>query len=537
MTESRRRKWLGGAALPGYRAGVWGDAEAKDSDGTELEGHGAGRSPQVNGYDKTTNSEISSERNFIAAQLTPGTPSANLDGVQAAQVDIDVAALDRARRKAYARLIPLLFASYVIAYVDRANVAFAKLTMSKDMPAFDNEVIGFGAGMFFLGYFLLEIPGTIIVERWSARKWISRIMITWGIVASLTAMVKTPAQFYVVRFFLGLCEAGFFPGVLVFLTHWFPQRDRARAIAYIMIASPVAMMLSPLVCNQLVKIGISEVVGGVTVLHPLVLGLKGWQWIYIAWGLPAVPLGVLVLLFLTDRPGQAKWLSDEERTALETTLAREKAIRAQRGNNMKLGQALRDKRVLLLAFAYFCGVTTSYGTEFFLPSILERWYHLDLNTLAVVLMLPPLGGLLGQLFVSWRSDRTKERRFHAIVPMTVAAISIALAPFSLGLLPVTLGLYILATSGMKGYQPPFWAMPSLFLTETAAAGCVGLINSVGNLGGFLGPVVVGTIDKRLGGFQGGMWFLAATMTIMIVVIFSLGLGKREETQDAPRSAA
>src|SRR4051812_34398041 len=189
--------------------------------------------------------------------------------------------LDRARRKAYRRLLPLCFLSYVIAYVDRSNVAIAKLTMAKDMPAFDNAVIGFGAGVFFLGYFLLEIPGTLIVERWSARKWIARIMITWGIVAGFTAFVKTPTQFYVVRFLLGLAEAGFYPGVIVSLTHWFASRDRARALAYFFVATPVAQVLSPKISNALLKIGTDEVVNGVTIHHPEILGLEGWQWVYI----------------------------------------------------------------------------------------------------------------------------------------------------------------------------------------------------------------------------------------------------------------
>src|SRR6267378_2392728 len=214
----------------------------------------------------------------------------------AASVDAD--ALDRARRKAYRRLLPLVFISYVIAFVDRSNVAIAKLTMTRDLPGFDNAVIGFGAGVFFLGYFLLEIPGTLIVERWSARKWISRIMITWGITAALTAAVKTPSQFYLVRFLLGLAEAGFFPGVIVYLTHWFPTRDRSRALAYFFVATPVAQVLSPKISNALLKIGTEEVVNGVSVQHSQLLGLDGWQWIYIFWGIPAVVLGVVVLFVL-----------------------------------------------------------------------------------------------------------------------------------------------------------------------------------------------------------------------------------------------
>src|SRR5947209_13753410 len=206
-------------------------------------------------------------------------------GTRAAAVD--PSPLDRARRKAYRRLIPLCFISYLIAYVDRSNVAIAKLTMARDLPGFDNAVIGFGAGVFFLGYFLLEIPGTLIVEKWSARKWIARIMVTWGITAALTAAVKTPFQFYVLRFMLGLAEAGFYPGVIVYLTHWFPSRDRARALAYFFIATPFPPVLSPKISNALLKIGTDG--------HPEVLGLEGWQWIYIAWGVPAVVLGIAVL--------------------------------------------------------------------------------------------------------------------------------------------------------------------------------------------------------------------------------------------------
>jgi len=185
-------------------------------------------------------------------------------------------ALDRARRKAYWRLLPLLFLCYVVAYVDRANVAIAKLTMSKDLPVFDSAVFGFGAGMFFWGYFLLEIPGSLLVERWSARKWICRIMVTWGFVAALTALVKTPMQFYAVRFLLGLAEAGFFPGVIVYLTHWFTGRDRARALAWFLVATPTAQIISPRISNALLKIGTNEVVNGTTIHHPELLGLEGW---------------------------------------------------------------------------------------------------------------------------------------------------------------------------------------------------------------------------------------------------------------------
>ena len=435
-------------------------------------------------------------------------------------------ALDRARQKAYWRLLPLLFICYVIAYVDRSNVAIAKLTMTKDLPGFDNAVVGFGAGVFFIGYFLLEIPGTLMVERWSARKWICRIMITWGIMAALTALVRTPFQFYVVRFLLGLAEAGFFPGVIVYLTHWFPSRDRARALAYFFVATPIAQIISPKISNALLKIGTDETINGVPVHHPELLGLEGWQWVYIAWGIPAVALGVIVFFMLTDRPRQAQWLSLEERDALERELEREKDLR-RTGQRLTLIEALRHPKVLLLAAAYFCTVTGSYGVEFFLPSILQQWYSLKFDAITWLVTLPPVLGLAGQLFVGWNSDRTKERRLHTVAPIALGAAALAFAPMTQGNLPLTIGCFMLAFAGFKSYLPAFWSLPTLFLTEAAAAGSIGLINSVGNLGGFLGPYVLGKVQTVTGSFVGGIYYLCASMAVSAMIIFYLGLGRQE----------
>jgi ACS family tartrate transporter-like MFS transporter len=433
--------------------------------------------------------------------------------------------LDRARRKAYLRLLPFCFASYVVAYVDRSNVAIAKLTMSRDLPGFDNAVVGFGAGVFFLGYFLLEIPGTLIVEKWSARKWISRIMITWGITAALTAAVKTPSQFYLVRFMLGLAEAGFFPGVIVYLTHWFPSRDRARALAYFFVATPIAQAVSPKLSNVLLRIGTDEVVGGAVVHHPAWLGLVGWQWIYVAWGIPAVLLGLVALFALTDWPQQARWLTEDEREALLAELEREKAAGRARPH-MGVGEALRHPKVLLLATVYFLAVTSSYGIEFFMPSILQRWYALDFGTLTWLVVLPPLLALGSQLFVGWSSDRTSERRLHAAVPMACSALGLLLVTPSRGHLALTVLCFMVAFAGFKAYLPAFWSLPSIFLSEGAAAGSIGLINSLGNLGGFMGPYVLGTVESLTGSFEGGLLFLGASMSLGTVTVLRLGLGKR-----------
>jgi MFS transporter, ACS family, tartrate transporter len=438
-------------------------------------------------------------------------------------------ALDRARRKAYWRLLPLLFLCYVIAYVDRANVAIAKLTMTRDLPGFDNAIIGFGAGLFFWGYFLLEIPGSLLVEKWSARKTIFRIMVTWGMAAALTAAAKTPLRFYGVRFLLGLAEAGFFPGVIVYLTHWFPARDRARALSCFLIATPIAQITSPKISNALLKIGTNETVSGVTLHHAPLLGLQGWQWVYIFWGVPAVVLGVIIRFTLTDRPRDARWLSSEEKEALEQQLEIEKSQRAA-GRRMTLLQAFSHPKVLLLSAAYFCSTSANYSMEFFLPSILQQWYSLNLNEITWLVILPPTLALGSQLVVGWNSDRTRERRLHAILPMCLGMIALALVPWTRGHLPLTMGCFMLVIAGNKAYQPAFWSLPSLFLTDMAAAGSIGLINSLGNLGGFFGPTIMGEVEKITGSFVGGIYYLAGSMALCAIIISLLGLGRRERVK-------
>jgi ACS family tartrate transporter-like MFS transporter len=485
--------------------------------------------------------------------------------------------LDSARRKAYWRLLPLLFVAYVIAYVDRQNIAVAKLTMAHPthgLPGFNDAVIGFGAGIFFIGYFLLEIPGSLIVERWSARKWISRIMVTWGLMAALTgfvhhdmfllapianglasmtsgvcamlshtsiqwlsegatnimAMADGPNrtsifQFVTVRFLLGLAEAGFFPGVIIYLTHWFPSRDRAKAIASFLVATPFAQVISPKISNTLLKIGTDAE-------HPAVLGMVGWQWVYVFWAVPAVILGVAILWLLTDRPRDAKWLTLEEREAIENELERERAI-TRKGGRMTVGQALRHPKVLLLALAYFCTVTGSYGIEFFMPSILDSWYKMKLDQLTWLILLPPALAFLGQMAMGWSSDRFKERRIHSVAPIIMGSIALALLPLTQGQLWLTMLGLMLAFTGFKAYMPAFWSLPSLFLTEAAAAGSIGLINSVGNLGGFLGPTILGGVKTATGSFVGGLYYLAASMMISVFVILGLGIGR----DTAPKSSS
>ncbi len=426
-----------------------------------------------------------------------------------------VSALDRARRKAYRRLMPVLFLAYAIAYIDRSNLGLAKVAMEKDL-GLDSATFGTAFGLFFLGYFLLEIPGAVIVERWSARKWISRIMVTWGIIAALTAVVKTPGQLYTVRLLLGLAEAGFFPGVIIYLTHWFPNRDRAKALASFIIAAPAAQMVNPVLSYPILRIGTTQTGSdGVSVTYPLLWGMTGWQWNFIVWGIPAVLLGIFILFYLTDRPSQAHWLTLEERQALEAELLHEKAGAAmeQHDHLAEAWRALKDPRVLLLAAANFSIVCGHYGVESFLPSIFARWYGFGLNTLWWAIPLPFVAMMTAQIVMAWSSDRTGERWWHTAGPMFVGSLAFLLTPLSQGSFPLSLLCFAVAMAGIRSYLAPFFTLPKMFLRGTAAAGGIGLINAVGNLGGFVGPKMLGEIDKATGSFVGGILFLAGTSAL------------------------
>lgn len=426
--------------------------------------------------------------------------------------------------------MPLLFLSYLIAYIDRHNVGMAKLKMMHDLPWLTEAVFGVGTGMFFWGYFALEIPGTLMVEKRSAKMWFCRIMVSWGLVAALTAFVAAPYHYYAVRLLLGLAEAGFFPGVIVYLTHWFPQRDRAKALSLFLIATPAAQVLNTLVSGMLLDIGSTTVENGVSVEHPEFMGLKGWQIVFILWGLPAVFLGVVVLMFLVDKPYQAVWLTQAEKDALQSELDREKALRKS-NKRMTLLEALRHPKVLLLALAYFCVVTCSYGMEYFSPSIFQDWYKLNVKPMMIFIILPPTVALIAQLACGWSSDRTRERRFHAVVPLVIGACAIFTLPFTKGNVWLTATCMMIGFAGFKAYMPAFWSLPNLFLVETAAAGCIGLINSVGNLGGSMGSTVMGYSKQYTGSYDAGLWYLSGSMLCSAIILFSMGIGKREKEPD------
>ncbi len=443
------------------------------------------------------------------------TASATNDG----DTNTMAAALERARRKAYWRIIPLVFICYAIAYIDRANVAFAKLTMAKDL-GFDEQIFGTGFGIFFIGYVLLEVPGALLVERWSARKWMSRIMITWGIVAAFTSLVRTPHQFYGMRFLLGLAEAGFFPGAIVYLTHWFTARDRARALALLIVAAPIAQLMSQRVSVPLLRFGTTETINGVDLVTPPFHGMHGWQLVYIAWALPAIVLGLVVLFRLTDRPAQARWLTDDERAALEAELAREReALGPKRAVSAR--EVLLNPAVLLLALANFLITSAHYGIEAFLPTILQSWFHLRLADVAWAALPSFAAILVAELGVSWSSDRRGERWWHTFVPMFWGAVVLMLTTAVRGSYVLTIVLFALAVGGVRSYVAPFYALPKLFLDGTAAAGAIGFINAIANLGGFVGPRTLGWLAKTTGSFVSGLVYLAATSALAGACVVAL----------------
>jgi MFS transporter, ACS family, tartrate transporter len=400
------------------------------------------------------------------------------------------------------RLLPLVALAYCIAYIDRSNISFAALTMNKDL-GFSAYIYGWGAGIFFFGYFLFEIPSNLILEKIGARIWIARIMITWGIISGLTALITGATSFLIIRFLLGAAEAGFFPGMILYLTYWFPAEYRGRVISTLFIAQPVANAVA-----SIASAAILEMDG--------ILGLKGWQWIFIIEALPAVLLGLFIFRVMTDRPAHAEWLAPEERDWLRTRLDGE-SRQVESAGRMTLMKALSDPRVVALSMIYLMSVTANYGIVFFMPQIIKGIGLSNMMT-GVVSSLPYIIGTIGLLAWGWSSDRNKERRWHLITASTVGALGLAFAAWSGASYWALLGMSA-ATAGIYGSRAAFWPMPSIFLTGTAAAGAIAMINAVGNLGGYFGPVIVGWIRDSTKSFEAGLYFLAACSLMAAIITF------------------
>ena len=390
------------------------------------------------------------------------------------------------------RLLPLIVIIYFVAYIDRTNVSFAALTMNKDL-GLSPYVFGLGAGIFFLGYFLFEIPSNVILEKVGARIWIARIMITWGLVSGATALATGPASFLTLRFLLGVAEAGFFPGMILYFTYWFPKAYRARVISALFVAVPGSN-------------AVAAVISGAVLEMDGLLGLAGWQWMFIVEAVPAVLLAFAVLMLMTDRPAVASWLEPAEKEWLEGALQEERH-HIESAGHLSLFQALTDARVLILSLIYLTIVTATYGITFFLPQIVKGIGLSNMMT-GLVTAIPYTIGTIGMLLWGASSDRHDERRWHFCAASVLAAIGLVGAGL-FGSSFLALAFMSVATIGLYGSKPAFWPMPSLFLTGAAAAGGIAMVNSIGNLGGYVGPFIVGWIKDRTGSFEAGLYFLAA----------------------------
>jgi len=430
-----------------------------------------------------------------------------------ASPDSDAASSAEATSRRIARrLLPFLFILYVIAFLDRMNVGAAALQMPHDLGLSD-RAIGLGAGIFFLGYFLLEIPGALIAERWSARRWIARIMISWGILTFLLAFIHSARQFYVVRFLVGAAEAGFFPAVIVYLTHWFRAVDRAKAVAAFYAAMPLSYVIGSPLAGLL--LGISW------------FGLRGWRWLFILEGIPAILLGVITLFYLTDWPRQAKWLDPDQRNWIISALSQEKEAK-QKARSYTIWEALRHRDVILLTTCYFFAVTGNYGIGFWLPSFLKRLSGESDTKVALLASLPYVAGFLVQQFNGWHSDRTRERRWHAAIPVLLSGLFLFMA-IRMGSTTLLAILFFTGVGGAYfGFHPAFWPVPTEFLTESAAAASIGLINSVGNLGGFVGPFIVGYLLTRTHSFSAGLSFLVGSFLLSAMLMLSVRI-RRQDT--------
>ena len=411
----------------------------------------------------------------------------------------------RARRRVAWRLLPFAFLLYIIAYIDRINVSFANLRMSADL-GFSDGVYGMGVGAFYIGYVLFEIPGAVIVERWSARKWIARIMVSWGLVSILTGFVHTAGQFYVIRFLLGVAEASFFPGMIVYLTHWFCVRDRSRAIACLYSAVPAASLVS------------SPLAGCLLGVHWQ--GLAGWRWLFILEGAPAIVIGVVTVLYLTDWPAQARWLPEDERDWLVGELAAE--ARAKKNvRDHTIGQAFCDPRVLLLTTAWFAALSGSLGSVYWIPTFVKRISGASDRTVTTLLVLPALMGVAGMLWNGWHSDKTGERRFHAAIPLLAAGAMFGLSIASRSDARFAVLFVLLGSGCYFAFQPVCWSMPTLILGESAAAATFGLINSMGQMGGFVGPKLIGFLNMRTHGVTASLGFIALAYLVAGGLMLSL----------------
>jgi len=408
-------------------------------------------------------------------------------------------------RKVAWRLVPFLGICYLAAYLDRVNVGFAKLQMLGDL-AFSNTVYGLGAGIFFLGYVIFEVPSNILMHKIGAKVWIARIMISWGLIGAAMAFVTTPTQFYILRFLLGVAEAGFIPGVLLYLTYWFPAAWRGRIIALFLAAIPISNIIAGPLSGWIL-----------TTLND-VNGLRGWQWLFIVETIPSIVLGFVVLAFLDNRVENARWLSDEEKAQIKADIGAEAA---QSSGHSSVMDALKSLRVWLLGVAYFCIASSIYITSFWMPTLIKQQGINDPLQIGWLTAIPYSVAIIAMVLANISADRRAERRWHTAIPCMVTAIGLVISGTpGLGMGAAMFGL-ILAAAGASTTQACFWSLPPMFLTGAAAAAGIALVNSLGNVAGMASTALVGWLTDLTGSPNSALYLFAGFAVIGAVMVLRL----------------
>ncbi|MFE1602795.1 MFS transporter [Methylobacterium sp. ID0610] len=417
----------------------------------------------------------------------------------------------RTLRRVSRRLIPFLILCYFVAYLDRVNVGFASLTMNRDL-GISATAYGLGAGLFFLTYFLFEVPSNLFLERFGARRWIARIMLSWGLISGGMAFIGGETSFYVMRLLLGAAEAGFFPGIIFYLTLWFPAAYRARIVSAFMVAIPLSSLIGAPISGALLELD-------------GLLGLKGWQWLYLIEAAPAVILSIVTFFYLTDRPADAHWLNPDERAWLERRMAEEEAKRGGAAGHQPLTREIFNLRVIAIAFIYFGAVALLYAFSFFLPQIIKAFGLTNLQT-GFVTLIPYAVGTIGMLWWGRRSDARRERRFHLVAALACASLG-TIGAALVGDPVLKMVLFSGAAFGIFAALPIVWTLPTEALSGAAAAGAIAVVNSIGNLSGFVAPYVVGAIKDRTGDFTGGLLTISAAGLVGIALVLWLGQPGRQ----------
>ncbi|TCB34077.1 MFS transporter [Acinetobacter sp. ANC 4910] len=431
-------------------------------------------------------------------------------------MDMDIE--KRTLRKITWRIVPFIMILYLIAYIDRVNIGFAAITMKEDL-GFTASILGFGAGIFFLGYFLFEVPSNIILHKVGARIWIARVMVTWGIIAGGMAFIESSTSFYVMRFLLGVAEAGFFPGIILYLSYWFPARNRAGVIALFMAAAPIATAIGSPISAALLE------------MHGI-MGLAGWQWMFLIEAVPAVILGVVVFFYMTDRPEKAAWLKPDEREWLVKTMQAEDANKGDQQHHSIL-RGLANPRVLALALIYFGTSAGLYTLGIWAPQIIKE---LGVSSMTVGLLnaIPPIISVVAMILWSRHSDKTNERTWHVALACLTAAVGLAIAAGTGSMFGLIAALTIVNV-GISCSKPPLWSMPTMFLSGAAAATGIATINSIGNLGGFAGPAMIGWVKDQTGSFAGGLYFVAGLLILSTVLTLVLSFTQKNKVSSAELS--